>query len=89
MALRCICVAWDDTAPASWALEFGTLARALGAAADHVIATELPRACRLHRPLLVVIGRERAHALRRRLDRSPADALVEALDCRVVVAASP
>ena len=37
-------------------------------------------------PLLVVVGRERAHGLRRRLKRSPADALVEAAHCPVVVA---
>jgi nucleotide-binding universal stress UspA family protein len=66
----------------------GTLAAELDAIAIAVPAAQLRRACRRHHPQLVVIAPERAHALRRRLNRSPADALVEAVDCPVVIAAA-
>jgi hypothetical protein len=35
--------------------------------------------------MLLVTARERAHALRRRLARSPADALIEGAGCPVVL----
>jgi hypothetical protein len=67
-AMRCICVAWDDTPPAWWALAG---------------ATRPPAPLVAEPPLLAVTGRERG--LRRHLNRSPADALVEAAACPVVV----
>jgi two-component system sensor histidine kinase UhpB len=63
-----------------------TLATALGAALVLAPADELASACEQERPLLAIIGRERCHALRRRLGASAADALIGAAGCPVVVA---
>jgi nucleotide-binding universal stress UspA family protein len=62
------------------------LAADLGARVIQSSVARAVRACRAHRPLLVVVAAERGHGLRRRLGRSPTDELVEEAACPVVVA---